>query len=84
MKGPGQKANYKSGRGFMNFLLLTCRFGQEIDIPLPEMVFPESNLRLEHESGAVLEFLSLDALKQVNSAEDPLKVAVAEEWAKQR
>ncbi len=48
------------------------------------MVFPASSLRLEHESGVVLEFLALDALKRVNPSEDPLKVAMAEEWTKQR
>ena len=51
---------------------------------LPEMVFPRSTLRLEHESGAVLEFLALEALKLVNPSEDLLKVAVAEEWTRQR
>ena len=67
--------------------ILTCvhRFEQELDLPsLPEMVFPESRLRLEHESGAVLEFIALEALKLVNPSEDPLKVAVAEEWTRQR
>lgn len=63
------------------------RFEKELSIPsLPEMVFPESSLRLEHESGAVLEFLSLEALKLVNSAELPptLKVATADQWSRQR
>lgn len=60
------------------------RFDQELQLPLPEMVFPENNLKLEHESGLVLEFLALDALRLVNSSEDPLKVAVAEEWCKQQ
>ncbi len=48
------------------------------------MVFPESNLKLEHESGVMLEFLTMDALKQVNSSEHPLKVAGAEQWTRQR
>lgn len=48
------------------------------------MVFPESTLRLSHESGVVLEFLALDALRRVNPSEDPLKVSMAEEWSRQR
>ena len=63
------------------------RFEKELSLPsLPEMVFPESGLRLEHESGGVLEFLSLEALKLVNSTELPptLKVATADQWSQQR
>lgn len=48
------------------------------------MVFPESTLELEHESGCVLEFVTLDALKLVNATQEPLKVAAAEEWSKTR
>lgn len=63
-----------------------CRFEQDLELPsLPEMVFPESCLRLEHVvSGVVLEFLALDALRPVNAKEDLLKVAAAEEWSRQR
>lgn len=61
------------------------RYEQELELPsLPEMVFPDSRLKLTHQSGAALEFLALDALKRVNPSEDPLKVAVAHEWRKQR
>lgn len=60
------------------------RFSQELDLTLPEMVFPESCLKLEHESGAALEFMALDALRLVNNREDPLKVAAAEEWERLR
>ena len=62
------------------------RFEQDLELPsLPEMVFPGSSLRLEHmESGMVLEFLALDALRPVNAKEDLLKVAAAEEWSRQR
>lgn len=49
---------------------------------LPEMVFPGNSLRLEHEVGCVLEFVSLDALKLVDNTREPLKVPVAEEWSK--
>ena len=48
------------------------------------MVFPESGLKLQHDSGVVLEFCTLDALRLVNATEEPLKVAAAEEWSKPR
>lgn len=48
------------------------------------MVFPESMLKLEHESGCVLEFVSLDALKLVNATQETLKVAAAKDWSKTR
>lgn len=48
------------------------------------MVFPESILELDHESGVVLSFVTLDALKLINSTEEPLKVAAAENWVKTR
>ncbi len=48
------------------------------------MVFPESRLELEHECGCVLTFITLDALKLINSTEEPLKVAAAEDWVKTR
>lgn len=66
--------------------MVTCRFQRELrGLPaLPEMVFPDSWLRLDHESGCGLGFFSLDALRQVDTTSDPLKVAVAEEWSKTR
>ena len=63
---------------------MRIRFDQELDLPLPEMVFPESCLKVEHTCGVSLQFLTLDALRLVNSQEDPLKVAAAEEWERQR
>lgn len=48
------------------------------------MVFPESFLELEHESGCVLSFVTLDALQLINSTEEPLKVAAAKDWVKTR
>lgn len=59
------------------------RFSNDVKLPsLPEMVFPGNSLQLEHESGCMLEFLALDALKLVEHTHDPLKVPVAEEWSK--
>ncbi|XP_064399433.1 TIP41-like protein [Halichondria panicea] len=66
-------------------LCTVCRYGHELNLPsLPEMVFPESRLELEHECGCVLSFITLDALKLINSTEEPLKVAAAEDWVKTR
>lgn len=59
------------------------RFGKEVKLPsLPEMVFPGNSLKLEHESGCVLEFVALEALKLVENTREPIKVPVAEEWSK--
>jgi len=60
-----------------------CRFARELALPaLPEMVFPNNSLCLEHEAGCMLEFTALDALKRVDALHDTLKVAVAEEWSR--
>ncbi len=69
----------------MIMILYKLRYGHELNLPsLPEMVFPESRLELEHECGCVLSFITLDALKLINSTEEPLKVAAAEDWVKTR
>lgn len=52
---------------------------------MPEMVFGDNRLRLELESGAGVEFNSLDALLCVkNEAPSDIKVAAAESWRKTR
>lgn len=63
-----------------------CRFSHELLLPsLPEMVFPENRLQVEHgESGCGLEFSALEALRLVQVSGDPLKVAAAEEWGRTR
>jgi type 2A phosphatase activator TIP41 len=63
-----------------------CKFHRELRaLPaLPEMVFPDSWLRLDHETGCGLGFYALDALRRVDATRDPLKVAAAEEWGKTR
>ena len=48
------------------------------------MVFPETTLELEHKSGCVLSFVTLDALKPIDTTQEPLKVATAENWVKTR
>ena len=60
--------------------MLLLRYSQELDLPsLPEMVFPETTLELEHESGCVLSFVTLDALKPIDTTQEPLKVAAAKQ-----
>lgn len=62
------------------------RFKRELhSLPaLPEMVFSDSWLRLDHVSGCGLEFNALDALKRVDTTGHSLKVANAEDWSKSR
>lgn len=51
---------------------------------LPEMVFAENLLRLQHKDGYGIEFNALDALKRVDSKNDPLQVAVSDAWKNAR
>ena len=48
------------------------------------MVFGDNCLCVQHQSGFGLEFNALDALRLVNSEQDLLKVACAEDWQKSR
>ena len=65
--------------------LLTLRFTNELKLPsLPEMVFGDNCLRIEHQAGFGLEFNALDALRLVDSERDLMKVACAEDWQKSR
>ncbi|XP_005090053.1 TIP41-like protein [Aplysia californica] len=57
------------------------KFDKEMQLPqLPEMVFAENFLRVQHESGCGLEFNALDALRLVDAHSDPVKVAASKEW----
>lgn len=47
---------------------------------LPEMVFPNNCLVLDHKDGSRLEFNPLDALKMVDAHKESMQVAVAREW----
>ena len=61
------------------------RYQHELQLPdLPEMVFPDSELSLHHETGVGIRFVALDALKCVDHCSDPLKVAVAKRWESTR
>lgn len=51
---------------------------------LPEMLFNKNLLKLEHFSGLAIEFNALDALREVEDTQDPLRVAVADGWQSAR
>ena len=61
------------------------RYTNELKLPsLPEMVFGDNCLKIEHQTGFGLEFNALDALRLVDSERDLMKVACAEDWQKSR
>ncbi len=65
--------------------MIFFRFENQLELPqLPEMIFADNSLRLEHQEGFGLTFTALDALKLVAAHEDPFKVAVSDEWQKSR
>ena len=51
---------------------------------LPEMLFGDNVLRIQHSDGYGIEFNAIDALKRVNNMEDSVKVACAQEWQESR
>ncbi|KAJ8331750.1 Tap42 interacting protein [Batrachochytrium dendrobatidis] len=58
---------------------------KRVTIPLPEMLFGNNSLKLEHSSGIVFEFNAVDALELVDAspeAADKIKVACSEQWTK--
>nr|CAG4644038.1 EOG090X07SL [Lepidurus arcticus] len=63
-----------------------CNYAKNLALPhLPDMVFPENSLQIEHEKGHGIEFNALDALKRVNINDgDVLKVAVTDVWSEAR
>lgn len=63
----------------------TCRLGGEMKLPsLPEMLFGDNVLRIQHTDGYGIEFNAIDALRRVNNMEDAVKVACAQEWQESR
>ena len=61
------------------------RISSELELPsLPEMVFGNSALQIDHSAGFGIHFNALDALKLVDNKHDLMKVAVAEEWQNSR
>lgn len=51
---------------------------------MPDMLFKDNILKLEHYTGVGIEFNPLDALKMVKETKDPLRVAVAGGWQSAR
>ncbi|XP_029375358.1 TIP41-like protein isoform X2 [Echeneis naucrates] len=61
------------------------RLAEEMNMPsLPEMLFGDNILRIQHMDGYGIEFNAIDALKRVNNMEDAVKVACAQEWQESR
>ncbi|XP_064617649.1 LOW QUALITY PROTEIN: TIP41-like protein [Liolophura sinensis] len=60
-------------------------FESSLRLPqVPEMIFADNVLRIQHDDGFGLEFNALDALRRVDADHDPLKVAVSEAWKEAR
>ncbi|XP_075957758.1 TIP41-like protein isoform X1 [Anarhichas minor] len=61
------------------------RLAEEMNLPsLPEMLFGDNVLRIQHTDGYGIEFNAIDALRRVNNMEDAVKVACAQEWQESR
>ncbi|XP_076876146.1 TIP41-like protein isoform X2 [Brachyhypopomus gauderio] len=61
------------------------RLAEEMHMPsLPEMLFGDNVLRIQHTDGFGIEFNAVDALKRVNNMQDTVKVACAQEWQESR
>ncbi|KAG0263271.1 hypothetical protein DFQ27_001846 [Actinomortierella ambigua] len=59
----------------------------DIGIPIPEMIFGNNHLTIEHSSGWKLEFKALPALAMVDqssTSSDAIKVSYAREWFEKR
>ena len=63
----------------------THRISAELELPsLPEMLFGDNVLQIDHAAGFGIQFNALDALKLVDNKHDLMKVAVADEWQSKR
>ncbi|RLV98939.1 hypothetical protein DV515_00010227 [Chloebia gouldiae] len=61
------------------------RLADELHMPsLPEMMFGDNVLRIQHDHGFGIEFNATDALKCVNNCQGMIKVACAAEWQESR
>ncbi|XP_051764143.1 TIP41-like protein isoform X3 [Ctenopharyngodon idella] len=61
------------------------RLAETMHMPaLPEMLFGDNVLRIQHTDGFGIEFNAIDALKRVNNMQDSVKVACAQEWQESR
>lgn len=67
------------------FLFIVGRFESQLELPqLPEMIFADNILHIEHSSGFGIQFTALDALKCVDAHHDHIKVAVSQAWKEAR
>ncbi|MBN3287000.1 TIPRL protein, partial [Polyodon spathula] len=58
---------------------------EEMHMPsLPEMLFGDNVLRIQHSDSFGIQFNAIDALKCVNNLQDSVKVACAQEWQETR
>ncbi|XP_009074592.1 PREDICTED: TIP41-like protein [Acanthisitta chloris] len=63
----------------------SVKLAEELHMPsLPEMMFGDNILRIQHDRGFGIEFNATDALKCVNNCQGMIKVACAEEWQESR
>ncbi|MBN3297959.1 TIPRL protein, partial [Amia calva] len=61
------------------------RLAEEMHMPsLPEMLFGDNVLRIQHTDSFGIEFNAIDALRCVNNLQDSVKVACAQEWQESR
>ncbi|XP_028278086.1 TIP41-like protein [Parambassis ranga] len=61
------------------------RLADEMNMPaLPEMLFGDNVLRIQHGEGYGIEFNAIDALRRVSNMNDAVKVACAQEWQESR
>ena len=76
------KSSNVPSKPFINYF---NSFTKELKLPsLPEMLFGDNCLKIEHQAGFGIEFNALDALKLVDSERDLIKVAYAQEWQNSR
>lgn len=62
-----------------------CRYERELELPsLPDMVFANNLLELQHRGGGAIAFTALDALRCVNPRESTVQVAHAKVWREAR
>ncbi|EDO46678.1 predicted protein [Nematostella vectensis] len=63
----------------------TERLSAELSLPaLPEMTFGDNCLKIQHASGFGIQFNAIDAIKLVDNKHDLMKVAVADQWQRER
>ncbi|KAG0016854.1 hypothetical protein BGZ82_000924 [Podila clonocystis] len=73
--------------GLNRFLFHFFSATNELGIPIPEMIFGNNFLSIEHKSGFKLEFKALPALAMVDQSSkssDLIKVSYAREWFEKR